>query len=212
MSNLFAEVDRFRSWADYPPDRRGGEWECDYEEWDRLYAAVIEFVDQKPFASWTAEEVSAVLYAMARDNEAESISDDVGERGRDLLLDLAEASLRVGEPDAKWQLATQLGYATTDMARREELLLAFSQDDAEYVRRRGLQALARIGSSATERVALEAWARSGESQQWARMTALWALHHVGSARLDPMLADAEGDERRPLAEFAAKVRRGDVDP
>lgn len=174
--------------------------------------AVLELVDQKPFASWSADELSAVLYVVARDNEMEYLSREIRERAGDLLLDLAEASLRVGEPEARWQLATELGYASTGAARRDQLLLRLARDEDEYVRRRSLQSLARLGSPATEQVALEAWSRPDESQQWARMMALWALHRVGSARLEPLLAEAERDDRPYLSGYAEKIRSGDVDP
>ena len=212
MPELLAEVERFRSWAStYPTDHRRCEWECEYEDWDELHAAVLGFVGRSPFPSWSAEELSAVLYALARDNWAEHLSREIAGRDDDLLLDLAEASLRVGEPDAKWQLAAQLEHARTDAARRDQLLLTLARDEDEYVRRRSFKALARLGSPATEQLALEAWSRPDESQQWARMMALWALHRVGSARLEPLLAEAEREERPYLSEYAAKVRNGDVE-
>ena len=74
-----------------------------------------------------------------------------------------------------------------------------------------LLTLARLRSPATEQLALEAWSRSDESQQWARMAALWALYRVGSDQLERLLAEAEQDERPSLARYAAKVRTGEVE-
>ncbi len=209
---LLTEVERFKSWAaSYPIGERGGEWECDYEDWNRLYAAVLGFVDRKPFPLWSAEELTAVLYALARDNEMEHLSRQMAERGGDLLLDLSEASVRVGEAEARWQLATQLEHAGANSARQDQVLLKLARDENEYVRRRSLHVLARLGSPMTEELALEAWSRPDESQQWARMMALWALHRIGSAQLDRLLAEAERDERPYLSGYAAKVRIGDID-
>jgi hypothetical protein len=213
MPELLTEVERFRSWAaTLPPAERGGEWECDYNNWNALYTAVLTFVDARPLTSWSPEELSAVLYAVARDNEMQHLSHEIRERGDDLLLNLAEASLKVGEADAKWQLATELGNVETDVGRREELLRVLARDQQEYVRRRALQSLAHTRSPKTEQLALEAWSRADESQEWARMMALWALHHIRSPRLETLLEEAERDARPYLSEYAAKIRRGDVEP
>jgi hypothetical protein len=57
VADLMSEVAQFQDWAAaYPPERRGGEWECDYDQWPNLYDAVLEFVDARPFSSWSAEE------------------------------------------------------------------------------------------------------------------------------------------------------------
>lgn len=210
MSDLLPTVEHFRSWAAaYPAAERRGEWECGYEDWGTLYEAVLTFVNQRPFPSWSGDELSAVLYAVARDNEIGHLSRKIREHGDGLLLNLTEAGVRVGEADAKWQLAAQLGHAVEDAPRRDQLLQTLAQDGHEYVRRRALESLARTESPATEQVALEAWSRADESQQWARMMALWALHHIRSSRLEPLLAEAERDERPYLSEYAAKVRRGE---
>jgi hypothetical protein len=92
----------------------------------------------------------------------------------------------------------------------EACLLAFARDGDEYVRRRALESLARLGSAHTERVALDEWDRPHEHQQWARMNALWALHKVGSAALHRLLEDAERDPREHLSGFARRLRAGDV--
>jgi hypothetical protein len=101
-SLLLHEVGRFRVWAAaYPVAERRGEWECGYTEWQSLYLAVLCFVAQHPMASWTDEELSAVLYAIARDNEMEHLAGEIGEHYPILLADLAEAAIRSGEASAK---------------------------------------------------------------------------------------------------------------
>jgi hypothetical protein len=210
MHDLLREVERFRSWAaKYLLTERNAEWEVNYADWDRLYAAVSVFIQERPVNSWSAAEMSAILYVIARDNECESLSDEFGD---DLLLDLTEASLATEEVDAKWQFAAQLCRVKTDIERRERLLQILAQDENEYVRRRALQSLARTESPVTEEYALDAWRRPDESQEWARMNALWALHRIKSPRLAPLWAEAEQDERQHLSEYAARVRNGEIDP
>lgn len=211
-NELLTQVNRFKKWATtYPPDQRSGEWECDYEHWNTLWRAFLEFVDGVPFALWSVEERISVLYVIARDNEMEYLVREIKDRSAELLLDVSDAALEIGEADAKWQLATQLGYLAKNTARQETLLLQFANDGHEYVRRRSLQSLARIRSSETEKLALEAWSRPDESQQWARMNALWALYQIESRKLESLLACVEMDGRPYLMEFAAKIRRGEVE-
>lgn len=214
MADLMTEVDQFRAWADAtcPPDRRFGEWECDYEDWGGLYEAVLAFVAARPFEFWSPEEVRAVLYAIARDNEMQHLAGEVRCRHPDLLAPLTRASIEVGERDDRWQLAEELGQLGRAGGEEERLLLVLARDEHEYVRRRGLGALARLGSPAVEGLALEAWHRPDPEQQWARMMALWSLHRAGSPQLGPLLAEAEQDPREHLRGFAERVRRGEVDP
>lgn len=71
-----------------------------------------------------------------------------------------------------------------------------------------LGALARLGSPMVEELALEAWHRPDEHQEWARMMALECLHSLGSPHLQPLLAEAERDERQYLRSYAERLRRG----
>ena len=211
--DLMNEVGRFQKWADaYPPERRSGEWECDYEEWPSFYDAVSGFMANRPFESWSTEEVRAVLFALARDNEIQHIAGEIRRRHPDMLLPLTRAAIEVGEPDDRWQLAEELGQLGRAGGAEEEILLVLAHDEAEYVRRRALGSLARLASPAVESLALEAWHRPDPQQEWARMMALWCLHRVGSPQLQQLLADAEQDPRQHLRGYAERVRRGEVDP
>src|SRR5262249_23050845 len=135
----------------------------------------------------------------------------IRERHRELLVPLAWAAIERGERDNRWQLADQLGRAEPADGR-EEVLRALLRDEYEYVRRRALGALARIGSPCVQSEAIRAWERPDDDQQWARMMVLWCLHRVGSPMLEQFLAIAERDPREYLRGFAERVRRGEVEP
>jgi hypothetical protein len=204
---LLTEVTLFQQWADAEyPDGRFGEWECDYSSWDRLWRAVREFVTSHPFASWSEEEIRAVLYALARDNETGEIADALEE---DLLVPLTQASLACGERDARWQLAQQLGRREAKSDEAARVLLALAHDADEYVRRITLDALAQIGSTYVEGLALEMWERADPNQQYARIMVLSCLQKVGSPQLKPLLAEAERDTRPYLRAAAERIRKGD---
>jgi hypothetical protein len=205
VADLITEVDRFRAWADaYPHAGQYGEWECDYTEWPALYEAVFQFVAGRPFESWSDAEVRAVLYALARDNEMQHLSREFRKRHPELLEPLAREALDVGERDDSWQLAVELGSIGIG---GEQLLLELARDRHEYVRRRALESLARIGSPAVAELALAMWHRPDEDQEHARMMVLHCLELVGSPQLESLLAEAERDARQYLRGFAVEMRR-----
>lgn len=214
MALLLPEIERFRVWADSysptPHELRRGEWECDYGHWGDIYDAVLGFLAERRFDSWSAEEVQAVLYAVARDNETEHLAEELRRRHPDMLVPLARRSIEAGEWNARWQLADQMGYLQNGGAGVEGTLVVLAGDRDEYVRRRALGALARLGSPVTEALALEAWSRQDEQQEYTRMHVLWCLHRVDSRHLEPLLVEAERDDRNYLRAFAARVRRGDL--
>src|SRR5262249_13501751 len=162
------------------------------------YDAVLGFVADRPFESWLADEWQAVLYAIARDNEMQHLAREVRRQHPDLLLPLARAALRLGERDDRWQLAVELGSAGSG---GEQVLLEMARDEHEYVRRRALESLAKVGSPAVEELALAAWHRPEEDQEHARMMVLHCLDHIGSPMLEPLLAEAERDGRQYLRGF-----------
>jgi hypothetical protein len=209
MAALVSEVERFRAWALSLPSNRTGEWECDYDSWSSLYNAAFAFFRSRPFETWTDEELRAVLYAIARDNEAEQIVNSLGSEHPELLVLVAEASLGKGERDALWQLGHALGFLKRQGGTEERVLLAMARDEDEYVRRRALGALARLGSPAVEALAMAAWHRKDTDQEWARMMVLWALKQIGSPLFGGLLSEATVDQRVHLREYASRLQRGE---
>ena len=111
--SINAEVNKFKNWANhFPQQERLGEWECNYEDWDSLYRAVLEFLSSSKEGEWTDSEISNLLYAIARDNEMEYLAKELA-RDTDKLLKLTFHAIQSSESDAKWQLAVQLGVSKT---------------------------------------------------------------------------------------------------
>lgn len=218
MADLIREVGRFRSWAgENPPATRSREqplhhadveWESDYPYWVELHDAVMEFVDASPPARWSDEQRRAILYALARDHEDQHLAGEICQHHPATLLSLARAATVEGDVDARWQFADQLGNLRSDLAAVEPLLLVFIRDKEEYVRRRALNSLTRIGSPSAEPLAIEAWHRPDEHQEKARMQVLDCLRILGSPHLELLLNEAEQDERRYVREFANRIRQG----
>jgi hypothetical protein len=208
VADLLVEVTRFREWANtYPAEDRTGEWECDYRSWSSIYNAVLEFTASHPFEEWSGDELRAVLYAIARDHEIQHHAREIRRRHPELLVSLAQAAINIGERNDRWQIAEELGQLGHKGGEEEALLLIMARAENEYVRRRSLRALARIGSAAVEELALEAWHREDPDQEHARMMALHCLSLIGSPRLESLLAEAVKDGRKYLAGFAKEMLR-----
>jgi hypothetical protein len=198
---FLSEVARFKAWAaSLPPGPRNGEWECDDEHWSELRVAFEAFLGERTPEQWTAEETEAVLYAVARDNEVEIVAQAMSQFPGHLLA-AARASVGSAEPDAKWQLAEVLTETVPEQAHA--ILEVLSSDGDEYVRRRVLLLLGRLRSPLVEALVDRAWETGNEYQ---RIAALYALHDLGSARLQDFLSRAEADGRKHLVENARKFR------
>lgn len=151
MSTLAQEVARFRQWAAVrqSPDHRPaqfshgeGEWECDYPDWQTLYAAVDDFLAVAAHRTITGEELELLLYVLARDNEDEHVLETL-ELFPGIAAQVAEAAFSISDVDARWQaavLAGRIGAVST--VRR------YLDDQAEYVRRRAGFALQELESRA----------------------------------------------------------------
>lgn len=147
MNVLAQQVAKFRHWAEssgFHPGS-GGEWECDYPDWQQLYAAVEYLLESTRDRILLPDELELLLYALARDNEDERILETL-EQFPGTALQVAHAALGYPDADARWQSAVLLGRISTPKAA--SLLQCFVSDEAEYVRRRAgfaLQELNRKG-------------------------------------------------------------------
>jgi HEAT repeats len=192
-------VESFRAWAEAKfPRERYGEWETEYDDWERLYQAA-KAVLRCESGDWDGETKELLLYVIARDNEDGLVADQLTEHQ---VLILAEASIHSDQPGAKWQLAVRLGRFPLATGL-ERILLALADDADEYVRRRALMALADVGSSTSEPLALNAW-KSGEEYQ--RMACLHVLQRLDSPRLPAYLTMADQDGRQYLLSVAKRIR------
>ena len=211
MEELIHQVQRFKQWASkYSSSERYGEWECDYPDWIDLYRAVQEFLaTYKLIGEWSLESLDLVLYALARDNECQHIANQLRDEYPDALIQLAKLSIKLGEPDAKWQLAKELGELPLNKAKTETILVELAHDSDEYVRRQSLMSLAKIKSEFTESLVLKSWYQSHENQEWSRMAALWCLNKIDSPHFEGLRLDAEIDSRSYLSEYAKKARQKD---
>jgi HEAT repeat protein len=203
MSSLDQQLKRFLRWANQSaPDgvlRASAEWECEYPFWPELYSAVRSVLEQ-PFLSHAEEE--QVLFALARDNEAEVILDLLASFPTHVLA-LATRALQSTHPDARWQAAVAIARAAPPGAI--PVLRLFLSDSDEYVRRRALLALGRLDASLAEEAALQ-WLSA--SLEYSRMAALVVLQIVGSPKLEAALSALNDDPSEVVRNRVHLIRAG----
>ena len=188
---LKEEIDKFKKWAAENPGRYG-EWEFYYSNWENLYSAFIEFIENLSIDNLLTKEIEDLIYVIGRDNEAERLIDFLSEKD-DLFLLLASSAITVDDADARWQFAHYLGEIKYGKADAERLLLKFFQDPNDYVSRRALMELANMGSSCTEEFCAKAWETNEEYQ---RIFVLYSLNKIKSSELESYISKAYDDGRQ----------------
>jgi len=214
VQSFSASVARFRAWAvalDVAIEDRSGEWECDYDGWSEIYRAWAALLVNHPLHKWSDALVADVLYALARDNECQVIAHELAKHANASLLTLTELAFTNGEPDAKWQLAVELGKLMNYGSRVEAALVRMADDADEYVRRRALQSLATIAPQLVVPLALREWANAPDAMPWTRMNVLAVLAEVGAPELPALRRIAMAAPNAYLREFAATMRTAELD-
>jgi hypothetical protein len=198
--SLLEEAQRFKTWE------AGVEWPkgwlrdyVDYPDWESLYASVRTCFHSRV---WSDDELKALIFAVARDDEIQDLSREMAETP-ELFLQFAHAVVLSNEPNAKWQIADRLSLYSNQKIEVESLLTILSNDAHEYVRRRALLALAELNSSHTEALAKKAW-ESGH--EYERMAVLSALKAISSSALDHYLTEASKDGRKSLLEHVEQIQ------
>lgn len=175
-TTLAKEVARFKNWA---PSHEGtyGEWECDYEHWNELWAATKESMKFYAHELPDIETSNNLLYVIARDNEIEILRKELIKYPV-LLRHLARFGVDSSEPYAKWQIAISVADAQLEDAA--DLIRPYLTDADEYVRRRSLLAIAPFSPIEAEEVA-KTW--MDEDYEYSRIAGLHILDNVNSDSL-----------------------------
>ncbi len=204
---VFIEIDRFDNWAqsqfDVPQDDIGGEWECNYENWDDIYKSFENFITIANPNELTGKQKNRLLYIIARDNEIGYLSRILDNQ---FLTILTEQSIADGHRDDKWQLAVQL-YKLTDREKALAFLEKLVNDDDEYVNRRSLLELAKLKSEKVEFYAEKFWNKNkyGQMEEYQKIAVLHSLKIINSKLLDNYIELAKQSGQMYLIENAEKI-------
>ena len=144
--SLENELARFWEWANMTPDtyneQRGlGEWEADYPEWDALYKAANEALEEIN-REFNHDVAQLLVYALAIDNEAGVVLKSVEENLEDKLRFIRKGVFS-SQPQARWQMAELL--SRVEVEGREKMLLHLIKSEPDkYVIRRALMSLNKV--------------------------------------------------------------------
>jgi hypothetical protein len=192
-------VARFKKWA---PTHEGtyGEWECDYEHWDELWEAAEQSMKRYGHEPPDTETTNHLLYVIARDNEIERLRGELV-KYPELLRHLARFGVDSPERDAKWQIVITVADAM--LHDSADLIRPYLSDSDEYVRRRGLLAIAPFSSVEAEEIA-KAW--MDEDYEYSRIAGLHVLDIVNSDRLSFYLDRCANDRNQYVRSNVQEIR------
>jgi len=159
------------------------EWETEYDNWTTIHTIFSELIETTGPSYWSQRTIHNLLYIIARDNECEILINKLCERPKSLLF-LAQEGLFYPDLDVRWQLAHYLIKISEHYSEAEEIILKFTNDRDEYVRRRAMLALGYIKSQYAEEKAIIAWNTNLEYQ---RIAALEVLYQIKSKKLEHYL-------------------------
>lgn len=197
--DLHEQVKHFKHWAD-SANQRSGEWECEYEQWNDLWASAIETINVYRDGLIPTVVADDLLYALARDNECEHIRENLLLSPK-LIATLAKRVITMSDADAKWQIA--ISVAETKLPNAADLLRPFLTDNEEYVRRRALIAFAPFAPKEAEAIALN---NLDDAFEYTRIAALHVLQSVKSPNLSASLDRLATDPNKYVRQNVQKLR------
>jgi len=204
VSDLHQQIIKFKHWAAMT-DQRGGEWECDYDNWHDLWSAASNAITAYQDGSIPDAEADDLLYVLGRDNECENVREGLLGTPK-LIATLAQCAISSNDADAKWQIA--ISVAESQLPNAADLLRPFLSDTDEYVRRRTLMAFAPFAPKEAEAIAIK---NLDDEFEYTRIAALHVLHTIGSkylgAGLDRLASDPNRYVRQNVKELRASPKK-----
>ena len=209
-NKLHTKVNIFKSWAKtyYPEiteENDNGEW-CYCYEFKEMISSALNIIEKCSAASATEQMIDDLLYVIARDNECETIIDELTDHNEWFSL-LCRCSLKTHYTNAKWQFAKNLSnYNGNDNIH--ELVYDFLAVEDEYTERLALEALADIYPEKAEAYAIDFWNRNKyENDEYQKIMALHVLYQIHSQKLCDYLEIAEHSEYEYLRMNAQEIRK-----
>ena len=210
---LHKKVQRFKKWAqtNHPErteDNDNGEW-CFCTRFDEMYSAAVDMIKNYPASAADEQIIDDLLYAIARDNEAEIII-GILEDYNDWFALLCRACLSSPYTNAKWQFAKGLkNYSGNDDLK--QLIFDFLAVDYEYTERMALKSLAAIDPQQAEKYAVDFWNRGKYAEgtyeiEYQRIMVLHVLYQIKSDSLEKYLQLAENSDYKYLKSNAEEIR------
>lgn len=187
VTKIDEQIDEFWQWSKL--QKQVLEWEASYPNWNLIYTLFSQLIESIEFTKRDQKTINNLLYIIARDNEDEELISILSEKPLCLIF-LAKKGLMYQDDSARWQFAHYLSKIIDAFPEVEEIILKYSNDHVEYVRRRALLALGIINSKYAEEKAIEAWNTNLEYQ---KLAAIEVLQQVQSKQIRLVLHSGQTD-------------------
>lgn len=210
---LKAEVKKYKKWLSkyYPEiDENNDNGETIGPNFDAMISSATEYIEEtKPYDT-SDEDIDAILYCMARDNESEVLADCLSEQ-YEWFSKLAEVCIKTNYTTAKWQLAKRLPKYKND-DKIANLIYDYIKIDDEYTQRMSLFSLAEIYPDAAEKYAVDFWKRDkykgdSYSEEYQKIMVLYVLEKIKSNKLSYYIEEAKKSDYIYLKKMQKKLRK-----
>ncbi|WP_281886596.1 HEAT repeat domain-containing protein [Paenibacillus sp. YYML68] len=138
---LDEHINTFWDWSKTQEQKM--EWETNYLDWSLICTITERLFETTDHTDWARRTVNNLLYIIARDNECEIIIGQLTKNPSSFLF-LAKEALFYSDYDARWQFAHYLTRILYKCPDAMEVLLRYTEDNVEYVRRRAIEAMKTI--------------------------------------------------------------------
>lgn len=201
-TDLTYEVQKFKEWIEEDnPHTNWIGWEYEYPHWIEMYRVVDTFIELNSFNFLSKLDRENLIYLIARDNGCRHLISQL-KKYPSLFQYLLPFVVKSNEVDARWQFTEILGIQIIPFNEAESYLLQLVVDTDEYVSRKALHSLGKIGSKHTESLCKKAWETNHEYQ---RIMVLWTLFEMDSKQLNKYLSLAMKDERKNIVINAKEI-------
>lgn len=210
---LKTEVAKYKKWLlKYHPEinENNDNGEIIGPNFEEMIDLAIEYIREIKFYDSSDEDIDAIFYCIARDNEAEVLADYLSEQ-YEWFSKLAKACIKTNYTTAKWQLAKRLPKYKND-DKIANMIYDYIKIDDEYTQRMSLFSLAEIYPDTAEKYAIDFWERdkykeNPYSEEYQKIMVLHVLEKIESNKLSYYIKEAKKSDYVYLKENAEEIEK-----
>lgn len=157
---LKKQVAKYKKWLlKYHPEinENNDNGETIGPNFEEMIDLAIKYIREIKFYDSSDEDIDAIFYCIARDNESEVLADCLSEQYK-WFSKLAKACIETNYTTAKWQFAKRLPKYKND-DKIANMIYDYIKIDDEYTQRMSLFSLAEIYPDTAEKYAIDFWER-----------------------------------------------------
>lgn len=220
LLELNHEVEKFKTWISQnfslKQINEGTIDDAGYPEWNEVENLLQRIFEEIDFKSLNDLHLCDIIYIIARNWDVgtvlswlteDSKFSQIGMKEEQFLI-IAEYGANSPEWDARFQIAGLLyRVSSTKKVKAIELSLKYYEDKVEFVRRRFLSSLFKLGYSKMHDLLEKSWLNN---EEYERMFCLDLWREINMEKYNFYLNESLNDERAALREYAESLNKGIV--